>query len=72
MACPTREEYEEALESKNFIINALELERERRDDLIHKLCDSQNCLDSYKSTLESINTLIQKYKIYQELSENHK
>lgn len=67
MACPTREEYEEALKSKTYLIDVINREDKRRDDLINQLCSSQKLLDGYIECLSYQKEIIQKYEIYQEL-----
>lgn len=64
---PSEKDYREALDSRDFLKNALYLENKTRDNLIHKLCKSQNCIDSYSSSLEHINETILKYELYKEL-----
>lgn len=67
MACPTKEEYKEALESKKILIDVISREYERRDKLINDLCGSQKLLDGYKESLDYQKEIIQKYEIYQEI-----
>lgn len=67
MACPTKEEYEEAMKQKTYLIDAIRRENKLREDLINKLCVSQSCLNGYEGILNDVNEIIQKYEIYQEL-----
>ena len=67
MACPTIEEYEEAMKQKTYLIDAIRRENKLREDLINKLCVSQSCLNGYEGILNDVNEIIQKYEIYQEL-----
>jgi hypothetical protein len=67
MAMPTIEEYEEALESKKYLDDAIRREYKRRDDLINQLCGSQKLLDGYKQSLDYQKDIIQKYEIYREI-----
>ena len=72
MGSPTKEEYEEALKRKSYLIDAGRRERKFREDLINKLCTSQSCLSSYESLLNDVEMIIHKYEIWQELSKNYK
>lgn len=72
MACPTREEYEEALNNVIFLKNSIAIENKRRENLIKELCASQSILENYKALLEGQKEIADKYQIYQELSENYK
>lgn len=72
MGSPTKEEYEEALKRKSYLIDAVRRERKFREDLINKLCTSQSCLSSYESLLNDVEMIIHKYEIWQELSKNYK
>lgn len=72
MVCPTREEYEEALKNKKYLDDIIRREYKHRDDLINELCCSQKLLDGYRECLSSKKDIIQKYEIYQELSEKYK
>ena len=67
MACPTKEEYEEALKNKKWLSDAIRREYERRDDLITKLCGSQKILDGYKECLDCSKDIILKYELYEEI-----
>lgn len=67
MGCPTREEYEEALKHKAYLIDSIRRENKIREDLINKLCVSQSCLNGYEGLLKDANEVIQKYEIYQEI-----
>ena len=40
MACPTREEYEEALKNISYLGDAIIRERKRREKFINELCNS--------------------------------
>lgn len=71
MACPTREEYEEALKHKTYLIDSIRRENKIREDLINKLCLSQSYLNGYEGLLKDENEVIQKYEIYQELSSHY-
>ena len=72
MACPTKEEYEEALKDKKWLNDTIVREYKRRDSLINELCASQKLLDRYKESLDYQKEIIQKYELYQELSEKCK
>lgn len=67
MACPTKEEYEEALESKKYLDDAIRREYKRRDNLINQLCGSQKLLDGYREALDYQKDIIMKYELYQEI-----
>lgn len=67
MACPTYEEYKEALESKKYLDDVIRITYKRRDILINELCSSQKTLDGYKEALDYQKEIIQKYEIYQEI-----
>ena len=71
MACPTREEYEDALKQKEFLIEAIRRENKIREDLINKLCVSQSYLNGYEGLLNDEKEIIQKYEIYQDLLLHH-
>lgn len=68
MTCPTREEYEEALESKKYLDDVIRIAYKRRDILINELCSAQKSLDMYKESLDYQKEIINKYEIYQEIS----
>lgn len=68
MACPTYEEYKEALETKKYLDDVIRIAYKRRDILINELCSSQKSLDVYKEALDYQKEIIQKYEIYQEIS----
>lgn len=72
MGCPTKEEYEKALEKKEYFSYTIRRERKEREDLINKLCMSQKCLNDYEKLLNEVNEIIQKYDIYQEILEENK
>ena len=72
MGCPTREEYEEALKKVTYLSDVIARERKHRERLINELCTSHKLLDGYESTFCYNKEIIQKYEIYQELSENYK
>lgn len=72
MASPTKEEYEEALKRKDFLIDAVRRERKVREDLINKLCTSQSCLNSYEALLSDVEIIVQKYEIWQDLLKNYR
>ena len=67
MACPTREEYEKAMQNVTYLKDWIARENKRRDDLINQLCSSQKLLDGYKESLDYQKEIVQKYEIYQEL-----
>lgn len=71
MACPTREEYEEALNNKKWLSDTITREYKRRDDLINQLCGSQKLLDGYREALDYQKDIIMKYELYQELSSHY-
>lgn len=71
MACPTREEYEEALKNKKWLSDTITREYKRRDDLINQLCGSQKLLDGYREALDYQKDIIMKYELYQELSSHY-
>lgn len=72
MACPTREEYEEALKNREYLNNIIIIEYKHRDSLINELCSSQKLLNDYTECLNSKKDIIMKYELYQELVENYK
>lgn len=72
MACPTKEEYEEAMQNVICLKDLIARENKRRDDLINQLCGSQKILEGYKECLNYNKDIVQKYEIYKELSEKHK
>ena len=69
MACPTKEEYEDALKRKRYLRDSIDFENRHREKLINELCTSQSCLNSYEALLSDTNMIIQKYELYQELLE---
>lgn len=71
MACPTKEEYEEALENKKWLSDTISREYKRRDDLINQLCGSQKLLDGYREALDYQKDIIMRYELYQELSSHY-
>lgn len=71
MGCPTKEEYEKALEDKKFLVNAFSMEHKRRDKLIDELCKSQDTLKTYEQAIEYQKNIIQKYEIYQEIQSHY-
>lgn len=72
MGCPTKEEYEEAMQNVIYLKDWIARENKRRDDLINQLCGSQKLLEGYKESLDYQKEIVQKYEIYQELSEKYK
>lgn len=72
MAAPTREEYEEALETRKLLVDWISREKKAREDLINKLCTSQSCLNNYETLLSNAKEIIQKYEIYQEILNENK
>lgn len=71
MAAPTKKDYEEALERKSFLIDVIIREEKNRENLINKLCSSQENLKTYEKLFNDVKEIIQKYEIYQEiLAEN--
>ena len=72
MACPTKEEYEEAMQNVIYLKDWIARENKRRDDLINQLCGSQKLLEGYKESFDYQKEIVQKYEIYQELSEKYK
>lgn len=71
MACPTKEEYKEALESKKYLEDVINREYRHRDELIRELCTSQKLLEGYKDAYNSQKEIINKYEIYKELTEHY-
>ena len=71
MAAPTREEYEKALENRNYLSDWIRREKKTREDLINKLCTSQSCLNNYEALLSNAKEIIQKYEIYQEIVDEY-
>ena len=67
MAAPTKEEYEEAMNTVVFLKNAIAMENKRREDLIDKLCASHKILEDYKKILQEKKEIADKYQIYQEI-----
>ena len=72
MGCPTREEYEKALESKKYLIDLIRREKKTRERLIEQLCTSQGCLNNYEVLFINADEIIQKYEIYQEIMKDKK
>ena len=72
MGSPKKEEYEKAMQNVIYLKDWIARENKRRDDLINQLCGSQKLLEGYKESLDYQKEIIQKYEIYQELSENYK
>ena len=71
MACPTKEEYEEAMQNVIYLKDLIARENRRRDNLINELCGSQKLLDGYKECLNHHKDTVMKYELYQELSEHY-
>ena len=71
MACTTKEEYEKALETRNYLSDWIRREKKIREDLINKLCTSQSCLNNYEALLSNTKEIIQKYEIYQEIKRDN-
>ena len=71
MAAPTREEYEEALKNIAYLGDVIIRERKHRESLINELCTSQNLLNEYEKLFNDRKEVVQKYEIYQELSEHY-
>lgn len=71
MACPTKEEYEEAMQNVVYLKDWIARENKCREDLINQLCGSQKLLEGYKESLDYQKEIVQKYEIYQELSEDY-
>lgn len=69
MACPTKEEYEDALKRKGYLRESIDFENRHREKLLNELCTSQSCLNSYKALLSDVDMIILEYKLYQELLE---
>lgn len=67
MGCPTKEEYEEAMNTVVFLKNSISMEKKRREELIDKLCTSQKILKDYEKILEEKKEIVDKYRIYQEI-----
>ena len=72
MACPTREEYEEAMRNVVYLKDVIARENKHRENLINELCISHKILEGYKKLLEEQKEVADKYQIYQELSEKYK
>lgn len=71
MGCPTKKEYEEAMNNVVFLKNSIALENKRREKIIKELCVSQSTLENYKALLEKQKEVVDKYQIYQELSSHY-
>ena len=67
MACPTKEEYEEAMQNVIYLKDWIVRENKCREDLIDRLCISQESLKGYKKSLDYYKEIVQKYQIYQEI-----
>ena len=72
MACPTKEEYEEAMRNVVYLKDVIVRENKHRESLINELCTSHKLLEGYKKMLEEQKEIADKYQIYQELSEKYK
>lgn len=64
---PTREEYEKALNNREFASTVLKKEYRCREALIEQLCDSQRCIQSYVKIVDDAEEVITRYEIYQEV-----
>lgn len=71
MACPTKEEYEEAMQNVIYLKDWIARENKRRESLINELCTSHEILKEYKKSLDYYKGIAEKYQIYQELSEKY-
>ena len=67
MGCPTKEEYEEAMNTVVFLKNAIAMENKRREKAINELCTSHKILEDYKKILQEKKEIADKYQIYQEI-----
>lgn len=67
MAKPTVEEYNNALQQKETLIDWLRREREYQDKLLDSLVNTRNNILMYKKAIEEADLVIQKYKIYEEV-----
>jgi hypothetical protein len=71
MACPTKEEYEKAMQNVVYLKESIARENSHRESLINELCTSQKVLESYRKILEEQKEIAEKYQIYQELSSHY-
>jgi hypothetical protein len=67
---PTKEEYEQAKESKKLASDALWLSRKRKDELIDALAKERESEKFYMELYEKHRGIIRKYEIYEELEAN--
>lgn len=67
MGKPTVEEYEKALQERNNLRSWLSMEYKRRDEFLDELLNSRENIKMYQESLDKVNEVIQKYKIYQEI-----
>lgn len=64
MACPTKEEYQEALGRKDYLNRALNMTYKHREELLDELCALQESIKVYESALIDINDVLLRYKAY--------
>lgn len=63
----SKEQYEDALKSREYLITCLNYERKYIKDLLDNLCKTHKRIESYEDTLKQVNENIEKYDIYQEI-----
>lgn len=69
---PTREEYEEALNTKATFARWISLEAKRRDELLDELCDVVDNIKLYKAQYDKANEIVEKYVIYEQIEKERK
>ena len=69
---PTREEYEEALNSKETFARWIGLESKRRDELLDQLCDVVDNIKLYKAQYDKADEVVAKYVIYEQIEKERK
>lgn len=69
MARPTKEEYEMAANRKAHFVNHIQHLQLLREELLNKLCDIQNDINSYQNEIIEANNIILKYATYEEIEQ---
>lgn len=69
---PTREEYEEALNTKGTFARWISLEAKHRDELLDQLCDVVDNIKLYKAQYDKANEIVEKYVIYEQIEKERK
>lgn len=69
---PTREEYEEALNTKETFARWISLEAKRRDELLDQLCDVVDNIKLYKVQYNKADEVVMKYELYEQIEKERK